>query len=63
MSIFSRIVKWNEERLLVKIPEEVNVERESAFIVEELLEMNTDLMSDDANKKALELVNKEICIK
>ena len=62
MSIFSRIVKWNSERLLIKSPEEANVERESAFIVEELLEMNSDLMSDEANKKALKIVEKEICI-
>lgn len=60
MTIFSRIVKWNEERLLIKTPEEVNIERESAFIVEELLEMNTDLMSDEANVKALDLVKNEI---
>jgi len=63
MSIFSRIVKWNEERLLIKTPEEANVQRESVFIVEELLEMNSDLMSDDANEKALKLVDKEICTK
>lgn len=60
MSIFSRIVKWNEERLLIKTPKEVNVERESVFIVEELLEMNTNLMSDEANVKALDLVRNEI---
>ena len=60
ISIFSRIVKWNEERLLIKTPKDVNVERESAFIVEELLEMNTDLKSDEANVKALDLVKNEI---
>ena len=60
MSILSRIVEWNRERLLLKTPKDVNLEVESSFIVEELLEMNTNLLSDEANERARKLVKKEI---
>lgn len=60
MSILSRIVEWNKERLLLKTPKDVNLEVESSFIVEELLEMNTNLLSDEANERARKLVKKEI---
>lgn len=56
MTIFQRIVEWNKKRLLIKTPKDLNLKNESSFIVEELLEMNTDLKSGDANVKAREIV-------
>lgn len=48
-SIFDRIVDWNHERLLIKEPDMKN---ETSFVVEELLEMNTNLTSMDARVRA-----------
>ena len=56
MTIFQRIVKFNQDRFLIKTPKDLNLKNESSFIVEELLEMNTDLKSDEANEKAKEIV-------
>ena len=57
MSIFSRIVNWNKERNLIKTPEDLNLKNESSFIIEELLEMTSDLKSDEANEKARKIVS------
>ncbi len=45
----SRIVSWNKERQLIKKPEIVN---ETSFIIEELLEMQTAMKSEEAREVA-----------
>jgi len=57
MTIFSRILKWNNDRMLIKTPKDLNLKNESSFILEELLEMNTDLKSDKANEEARKMVS------
>lgn len=47
-----RIVKWNEERNLIKTPEDVNLMKEISFIIEECIEMVTDVNSEDARQMA-----------
>ncbi len=59
MSILSRIVKWNKERLLVKTPEDFNLWNEVSFITEELLEMTSELKSDEANIEAKKIVKEK----
>jgi len=59
MSIFQRIVKWNEERMLIKTPKEANLWNEVSFIAEELLEMTSDLKSGEANIEAKKIVTEK----
>lgn len=51
-----RIVKWNEERNLIKPP---NTFKEISFIIEECLEMISDIKSEDARDLA-EKITKQI---
>ena len=53
MTIFDRIKKWNEERNLLN--QEFNLEVEVLNIVEEIMEMSTNLQSDDARELATEI--------
>jgi len=54
-SILMDIVQWNEERNLIKTPEDFNLGIDMSFITEELLEASTNLKSEDAREKALAL--------
>lgn len=47
MSIFNRIVQWNNERMLIKTPEDVNIKKEISFVLEECIEMVSDLKSEE----------------
>jgi hypothetical protein len=49
-SVLAGIVEWNKERGLLK--KDVNIEMETSFIVEELLEMQTAMKSDEAREVA-----------
>ena len=49
---FDRIVKWNIERQLIKEPD---LEKETSFVIEELLEMNTDMDSKTARPIAKQI--------
>jgi len=60
MSIFQRIVNWNKERNLIKTPEDLNLKNEASFIIEEILEMTSDLKSDEANENARKIVEEII---
>ena len=53
-----RIVIWNEERNLIPENKEVQLIKEMSFIVEELIEMSTNLKSDEARELAEELASK-----
>lgn len=52
MDMFEKIVKWNEERGLIK--RGFNHTNEVSFIIEELLESTGNYDSDSAREKALE---------
>ncbi len=45
MTESARIVKWNEERGLIKTPEDVVIENEMSYIVEEVIEAMTNMKS------------------
>lgn len=47
-----RIVQWNSERGLIKTPEDVNIEIEISFIIEELIEMVSPLQSEECREIA-----------
>lgn len=50
-----RIVEWNQERYLIKTPDSINMMKEISFIIEECLEMVTDMNSEQARGMAEEL--------
>lgn len=50
-----RIVEWNEERLLIKSPEELDMVNEMAYILEEVIEGLTPTKSEQAREHALVL--------
>lgn len=54
-----RIVKWNEDRLLIKTLADLDIEKEISFIIEECIEMISDIKSEDARPIA-EKITKEI---
>jgi len=62
MTINERIVKWNDERQLIKTPEEIDMMKEISFFIEECIEMVTDLKSEEAREWA-ERIAKEIMAK
>lgn len=47
-----RIVNWNEERNLVKTPNDIDMMKEISFIIEECIEMISPLRSEDARTLA-----------
>lgn len=64
-TIFDRIVQWNRDRLLVQSPDKLPVQspdelpvqspdrfKETSFIVEELIELNTEMKSEQARPLA-----------
>ena len=53
MSAFDRIIKWNIDRQLLW--NEPDLEKETSFVVEELLEMNTDMDSKAARPIAKQI--------
>ena len=52
MTESARIVKWNEERGLIKTPEDVVIENEMSYIVEEVIEAMTHMKSKEARPYA-----------
>lgn len=52
LTAFGKIRKWNEERGLLKTPEQYNHKNEVSFIVEELIEGTKDVESIKARKLA-----------
>jgi hypothetical protein len=57
MSIFKRIVKWNKDRNLIKPENEFNLKNDISFILEELIEMTSDLKSNEARELATNLAD------
>jgi hypothetical protein len=55
MTESQRIVKWNEDRNLIKTPEEMDITTEMSFIIEEVIECLTDMKSDEANAAAKQI--------
>lgn len=53
-----RIVEWNQERDLIKTPNSINMMKEISFIIEECIEMVTDMNSEQARDLAEELSEK-----
>ena len=47
-----KIVDWNEERGLIKTPQDLKIENDMSFIIEEVLEAMTNLQSSDARPLA-----------
>lgn len=47
-----RIVKWNEDRNLIKTIDDVNIKKEISFIIEECIEMVSAQRSEDARELA-----------
>lgn len=50
-----RIQEWNEERQLIKTPDDVDLMKEISFIIEECIEMVTDMNSEQAREYAEEI--------
>ena len=53
MNIFTRILKWNEEKKILSL--KFNYEKEVSFIIEELLESTGKFDSDSAREKSQEI--------
>ena len=54
-----RIVKWNEERNLIKTIDELDIEKEISFIIEECIEMVSEQNSEQCREFA-EMVAQQI---
>lgn len=54
-----RIVKWNEDRLLIKTIEDLDIAKEISFVVEELIEMISPMNSEEC-RGAAERITREI---
>jgi len=53
MNTEDRIVKWNEERDLIKTPQECNITNNMSFVIEEVIESMTNMKSEEAREFAL----------
>lgn len=52
MTESGRIVKWNENRGLIKTPRDLVIENEMSYIMEEVIESMTDMTSKEARPLA-----------
>jgi len=52
-----KIIAWNEERGLIKTPEELDIANDMSYIVEEVIEALTNMKSGDARPVAKTIVS------